>query len=144
VTRWTSEELSQIRAILSYFYVGQDPWAKSKLHTGKTLSDVHYDQVFTVSENDVIAYVRQYGWDRRVVCPIESLPDNPEKVSWDWRFFVLPEREGKWTCGRRMSIERRASPYEQWQFPSEEEMVRFIVHDLVEEQRRLWGPRPVV
>lgn len=144
MTRWNPDERSQIKAILSYFFVGQDPWAKSKLRAGQGLSDVPYDQVFSVSEDDVAEYVRQHGWDARVVHRIQSLPDDPEKVSWDWRFFILPPHEGRWSCGRRVDTERRSSPYELWRFPSEDEMLRFIVHDLVEEQKRLWGRRPVV
>jgi hypothetical protein len=141
MTPWTSDQIAQIRAILSHVYVGQDPWARTKLRGAQSLSDVDYAAVFSVQEDDVIRYVEQHGWDGRTVRAIPALPPEPEAVSWDWRFFLLPAQAGRWTCGRRVDTERRSDPYDLWSFDSEEAMVRFIVRDLIDEQKRFWGPQ---
>lgn len=138
------DKAEQIRAILSHFFIGKDGWADAHLRPGQRTEDVAYEDLFTVDEQDVLAYVRSHGWDSRVVRQLEAMPTDPEQVSWDWRFFLLPPREGLWICGRRVDTERRSSPYEMWEFGSRDAMERFVVRDLMEAQRNLWGRGPVL
>ncbi|HLO96515.1 MAG TPA: hypothetical protein VK195_19560 [Burkholderiaceae bacterium] len=128
---------AQIRAILSYFFIGQDGWPDASQEIRNSTS---FQDFFSVNEDDVYRYVTAHGWDGRVVRELPFRPHDPEGISWNWRFFFTREPDGSWTCGRRNDPERGADPISYWSFASREAMDRFIVHDLFLAQQSLWGP----
>jgi hypothetical protein len=97
---WTLAEEMQIKAILADKYSDLDILCE-KLRPDKNAYDLTFYDVFTVSLQDVYAYVLQHGWDSRIICVVEKYPNDGERyeknltnISW----FVHPstQHEGKW------------------------------------------------
>lgn len=144
MNQFNQNQTSQIRAILSWFYIGQDSWARSQLPKGESFSEVAYEQVFNVTEDDVLAYVHRFGWDDRTVASLDGMPRYQSEVSLNWRFFVVKNSGAGWVCGRAKDMERSNVPFDIWTFSTQEDMERFMARDFIEEQMRLWGPRPKI
>jgi hypothetical protein len=89
---WSLDEIAQIKAILAEYEAGYD-WMASKLGLGQEPADLTYQDVFTVTDDDVFQYVQKHGWDKRFVREVDTLPnENQDSIG---VLFLLPQ-SSKW------------------------------------------------
>lgn len=103
------------------------------------VDDVKFDDLFDITEEDIYRFVLEHGWDEETVRTVENLP-NPNEVGLEW--LILPKKDDRWTLARFGSFDRNL--WNKWDFASEEERTRFIIHDLFERERSRWGPQQII
>jgi hypothetical protein len=131
-----SEE--QIKEILRIYSVGKDSFKNRYLPLDAKAKDFRFEVVFTVTENDVYEYVKKFGWDKSTVSFLNHLPD-PSSESIPWCHITLPKSNGRFPLAHFNSYDRNL--WDEWDFATEEERDRFIIHQLFETQRGFWGKK---
>lgn len=112
----------QIRAIL-----GPDVfrWTLERLPPGRSIDDVRFRDLISVSEDDVLEYVRRNGFDGRVVAERDAARGADDRIC------MIPEADGRWLV---YYIERGLKSDERV-LPSEADARRHIVRTLLKSVR---------
>jgi hypothetical protein len=133
-----SKEL-QIKWILIEHLWGSDNQDQHMPSSFVSKKDFEFEDIFSIDENDVYHFVQKHSWDSRIVKYADKLPD-PYKSGLFYGYIMLPKKENKFLLATFGSFERNL--WDEWNFSTEEERDRFIIHRLFETQRGFWGKKP--
>lgn len=112
----------QIRAILSPSVFR---WAVEQLPAGRSIDDVKFSDLISVTEDEIFTYVQENGFDPNTVVERRAASGADDRIC------LLPEPDGRW---RVYYIERGIKSGERV-LPSEAEARREVVRDLLRSAR---------
>ena len=95
-----------------------------------------FDEIFSISEDDVYKYVLKNGWDTRIVHFFDRLPDPQRGEEMFYDYIILPPENGRFQLAHFGSYDRQL--WLRWNFGTQEEMFKFIIHELFDSQRGFW------
>lgn len=121
--------------MLAGFLIGADSWRDRYLGAGSRTRDVRFDEVFLVTQDEVVEHVVQHGWDRRYVKSTDDLPQCSPEDDVAVFAFVGPADDGSWRVLTPLHPERNSERFSEQRYGDERAKVNAAVTALFERQR---------